>query len=96
MRLKIVGDCSAAKVLRGYLHKSDCALVNSIPDYTVYLAESDGPVTVDSIDGLLEHNAVNLMYELGVGEFLLKRADGIQSDAEIKISYPPKYQRAVS
>lgn len=95
MRIKVVGDCAAAKVLRGYLRKSDCALVDKLADYTVYLDEAEGPVTVDSIDSLLERNALNLMQELGVPSFLLLRADGVQSDSEIRISYPSKYQRAV-
>lgn len=97
MRIKVIGDCLAAKVLRGYLRKSDCALVSTLPDYTVYLDEdvSVQNVTIDSIDSILERNAINLMYELGVPEFTLKRAKGIQSDSEIRVTYPPKFERQV-
>src|SRR6267142_1229473 len=95
MRIKVVGDCSAAKVLRGYLRKSDAVVVSTLPDYTVHLKEHDGPVTVDSIDSPLERNALNLMQELGVDHFLLLRAGGIQADNEISIAYPARFQRAV-
>lgn len=98
MRIKVLGDCSAARVLRGYLEsKGNCRLVEKVPDYSVYITENNDldTVVVDSIDCPLERYAINMMYEKGVPSFRLIRAGGIQSDSEIHITYPSKYQEAV-
>lgn len=98
MRIKVKGDCTAAKVLRGYLEeKGNCRIVDKVPDYSVYLTRDDTleMVTVDSIDCDLERFAINQMYEKGVPEFRLKRAGGVQNDNEIHISYPGVHEEAV-
>lgn len=88
MRISIVGNNSAARTLKGYVEKSGYLVTNVLPTYVINLEESIGDVIVDGIDSELERRIIYHMEDLGVGKFILQRANGIRSDREIRIIYP--------
>lgn len=98
MRIRVIGDCEAADVLRKYLQVAGFTVAenNILIDYTVKLVESsDNFVTVDGIDCELERYAIEQMERLGVKTFMLNRHGGTVSDREISIAYPKQHERAV-
>ena len=88
MRVKIIGDNLATRTLRGYVERLGYAVVDSLPDFTVFIEENSGEVVIDGIDSELERKAILHFEDLGIGRFILERAGGIRSDREIRVAYP--------
>jgi hypothetical protein len=97
MRIEVIGKCESAKVLVGYLVKSDYVVNSGLADYSIELVESDiqSRITVDGVDCNLERFIISEMETLGIGEFLISRAGGVRSDRAIKITFPPHYRTQV-
>jgi len=96
MRIRIAGDHEAAKVLRSYLARAGYALSESRADYTVFLEERASPqIVFDSVDCELEGRMLRHVRDLTATPISIWTAGGIQSDREIRISFPPGDARAV-
>jgi len=91
MRVKVDGHCETAKVLRGYLLKSDfVSLVSNWPDVTVWVEEDSKlhDVIVDGVDGDLERSVINGIADSSKFHIRLQRVGGVQSDKEIRVIVP--------
>ncbi len=102
MRIRVVGDCSAAKVVRGYLQYAGIHLTDHFPTFTVYVDQRDTDhVIVDAVDCELEREIVLCIAELleqqGIDKHVaLHRAGGVQTDREIRVTVPEDEQEAAA
>ncbi len=100
MRIRVIGDCDSARVLRGLLRKAGfavteilpAALVTELPSggYVVHLAEGDpGNILFDSVDSELERNILRHVTQLSPNPVVVDRPGGeVRSDREIRIVLP--------
>jgi hypothetical protein len=90
MRICIIGECSAAKALRGYLSKYDFYLTDHSPDWTIHIDESadTARLTLDSAGGDLERALLHHIRKQTSNAIELFTARTVSSEREIRILVP--------
>jgi hypothetical protein len=91
MRIQVLGECSTAKAIRGYLSKHDFNLTHFQPDFTVHVDEQADAVrpALDSVGSDLEHAILRHLRKQTSTPVEIHTAGGVQSDHKVRIVVPP-------
>lgn len=90
MRVKVIGENTAAKALRGHLSAfSSAAVVEERPDFTLQLEvlPTGSTTTVDGVHGLLEAHVINRLAQ-DLGAVLIRRSGSSTRDDFIIVHLP--------